>query len=252
MENENKNYTDRIIFKSIFTDSINKNEHLCNKKQFEKHILELSDYTQLLLEWNEKINLTAITNIEDIIVKHYIDSLSILRYIGDGKKIIDVGTGAGFPGIPLKIFNSTLDITLLDSLNKRVVFLDDVINKLKLNNIKAVHSRAEDYAKEYKEKYDVACSRAVADMPTLVEYLLPFVKLNGIAICMKGKNIDEEIKRGEKAIKLLGGKIEKIDKIFLMLNGEQIERNIVIIRKVSNTPKEFPRKPSKAQKEPIV
>ncbi len=209
-------------------------------------------YTKLLLEWNEKINLTAITDINDIILKHYVDSLTINKYIKDKKNIIDIGTGAGFPGIPLKILNPNNDFILVDSLNKRINFLEKVKEELKLENIKLIHSRVEDLArnKEYRENIDISVSRAVANLSTLLEYMLPFVKLNGICICMKGPNINEEVEKAHKAIQELGGEITKIKKI--NLPNTNIERNILIIKKIKSTPKKYPRKAGMPSKQPIL
>ena len=210
-----------------------------------------NEYMELLLEWNEKINLTAITQKDEIILKHFIDSLTILKYIQKNQIVIDVGTGAGFPGIPLKIVNSDLNITLLDSLNKRINFLNEVIDKLKLTKIEAVHGRAEDLGrdKKYRESFDVATSRAVANLSTLLEYLMPFVKVGGICICMKGPNIEKELEEAKKAIAELGGKLEKVDKIYLP--NSDIERNIIIIRKVNKTKNMYPRKAGTPAKSPI-
>ena len=218
-----------------------------NKKQEEN----FNKYMDLLLEWNEKINLTAITDKDEIILKHFIDSLTIEKYIKDNDKVIDLGTGAGFPGIPLKIKNESIDITLVDSLNKRVNFLNEVIKELNLKNITAIHSRIEDLAhdKNYREKYDVVTSRAVANMSTLVEYMLPFAKIGGICICMKGPNVDEELENAKGAIKKLGGKIEKVES--LTLPDSDIERNIVIIKKISQTDKKYPRKAGTPSKDPL-
>lgn len=209
------------------------------------------NYMRILIEWNKKINLTAITDEKDIIIKHFIDSLTVLKYI-DNKSInlIDIGTGAGFPGIPIKIVNNLNNITLLDSLNKRVVFLENVINELKLKQIEAIHSRAEEYIKSGKrEIYDIAVSRAVANMSTLLEYLLPYIKINGICICMKGPNIDDEFKNAKKALNILGGEIINIDKFRL---PDESKRNIIIIKKVKNTPLKYPRNNNKPLKEPII
>ena len=212
-------------------------------------------YMNLLIEWNKNINLTAITDKDEIELKHFVDSLTINKYISDNSKVIDVGTGAGFPGIPLKIYNESFDITLLDSLNKRINFLNHVIEELNLNKIKAVHSRAEDAAKnpDYREKFDVATSRAVANLSTLVEYLLPFVRVNGICICMKGPNVEEELGRAKKAIEVLGGRIEKVDNLKLAADGAEndLERNIIIIRKVRKCSSKYPRKAGMPSKEPI-
>ena len=212
-------------------------------------------YMNLLIEWNKNINLTAITDKDEIELKHFVDSLTINKYISDNSKVIDVGTGAGFPGIPLKIYNESLDITLLDSLNKRINFLNHVIEELNLNKIKAVHSRAEDAAKkpDYREKFDVATSRAVANLSTLVEYLLPFVRVNGICICMKGPNVDEELSRAKKAIEVLGGRIEQVDNLKLAADDAEndLERNIIIIRKARKCSNKYPRKAGMPSKEPI-
>ncbi len=217
----------------------------------DKQVNDFYNYMNLLLEWNEKINLTAITEENDIILKHFVDCGTILKYIKDNSSIIDIGTGAGFPGIPLKILNNSLKITLMDSLNKRIIFLNNVIEELKLSNIEAIHARAEELARNrnYREKFDIVTSRAVANLSTLSEYMLPFVKKNGIAISMKGSNIDEELNNSKKAIKILGGKIEKIDN-FNLAETDNL-RNIIILRKIEKTPKEFPRKAGKPSKEPI-
>lgn len=213
---------------------------------------KLYKFMYLLLEWNEKINLTAITEPEDIILKHFVDSITIKKYIKSENKVLDMGTGAGFPGIPLKIISSDTYFTLVDSLNKRIIFLNEVCDKLKLDKIENIHSRAEELAKnkKYREQYDVVTSRAVARLASLVEYMLPFVKVGGRCICMKGSNVDEELIEAKKAINVLGGEIEKVDK-FLLPNSD-IERNIVIIKKIKNTSCKYPRKPGTATKQPII
>ena len=239
------------MLKEEFSEKIKEYMNKINIEISDKQIEKFFDYMNLLLEWNEKINLTAITEPEDIILKHFVDCATILKYIKDEDKIIDIGTGAGFPGIPLKILNEKLDITLMDSLNKRINFLNEIINKLDLKNIVAIHARAEELArnKEYREKFDIAISRAVANLSTLSEYMLPFVKKDGMVISMKGSNIEEEVKNAKKAIKILGGEIEKIDN-FNLANTNNI-RNIITKKKVVKTPKEFPRKAGKPSKEPI-
>ena len=215
-------------------------------------IEKLYKFMYLLLEWNEKINLTAITEPKDIILKHFVDSITIKKYIKSENKVLDMGTGAGFPGIPLKIMSSDTYFTLVDSLNKRIIFLNEVCDKLKLDKIENIHSRAEELAKnkKYREQYDVVTSRAVARLASLVEYMLPFVKVGGRCICMKGSNVDEELIEAKKAINVLGGEIEKVDK-FLLPNSD-IERNIVIIKKIKNTSCKYPRKPGTATKQPII
>lgn len=220
-----------------------------NKMLLPEQIEQFHKYMELLIEWNEKMNLTAITEPNEVIEKHFIDCLTIMPYIKENSRIIDVGTGAGFPGIPMKIADSSLEITLLDSLNKRINFLNEVINKLQLKNIEAIHSRAEEYVRENRETYDIAVSRAVAELPTLLEYLLPYVKVGGKCICMKGPKALEEIEKSKKALEILGGKIEKIENI--KINNE-MERNIIIISKIKSTPVKFPRKAGKPSKEPII
>ncbi len=223
-----------------------------NMQLSESKIRDFYTYVEILIEWNEKINLTAIVERGEVIDKHFVDSLTISQYIGDNESIIDVGTGAGFPGIPLKIARDSLKIDLLDSLNKRVNFLNEVINKLELKRITTIHSRAEDEAskKEKRESYDVAVSRAVANLPVLLEYLLPFVKLGGKCICMKGMNVSEEVNKSKKVLKELGGEIEEIKK--LQLPNTDATRNIIIVRKIANTPKKYPRKAGTAAKNPVI
>lgn len=208
-------------------------------------------YMQMLLEWNNKINLTAITIPEEIILKHFIDSLTIYKKLTRGAKIIDVGTGAGFPGIPLAIIDENLKITLNDSLNKRLIFLTEVKKQLKLDNIEIIHARAEEIGqnKKYREKFDYATSRAVANLSTLSEYLLPLVKINGKCICMKASNIEEELNQAQNAIKLLGGEVTEIEKF--KLPQSDIDRTIITISKTKNTPNKYPRKAGTPSKDPI-
>ena len=235
-------------FRSKITDkAININVQLSESK-----IKDFYTYMIELIEWNKKINLTAILEEDDIIDKHFIDSLTISKYIKDNESVIDIGTGAGFPGIPLKIARENLKIDLLDSLNKRINFLNEIINKLNLKNINAIHSRAEDEAskKEKRETYDIAVSRAVANLPVLLEYLLPFVKVGGKCICMKGMNIEEEVNNSKKVLMELGGEIEEINRF--KLSDTDATRNIIIVRKIANTPKKYPRKAGTAVKNPII
>lgn len=208
-------------------------------------------YMDLLLEWNKRVNLTSITNKDEIVLKHFADSLSISKYVNDYSTVIDIGTGGGFPGIPLKIYNNSLKMTLLDSLNKRIIFLNEVIKELKLDNIEAVHGRAEDIARieKYREKYDVATSRAVSSLNILMEYMLPFVKEGGICVCMKGPNIEDEIKNSKKALNELGGEIEKIENLHLA--NSNIKRNIIIVRKTKKTSSKYPRKAGIPSKKPL-
>ena len=211
-------------------------------------------YKQLLLEWNEKINLTAITEDDDIIVKHFVDSLLSTKFVLEGMKIIDVGTGAGFPGIVIAIYyGKEINITLLDSLNKRINFLNDVIKKLELDNVKAIHGRAEEMAHniEYREKYDVAIARAVAPLNILLEYLSGYVKVNGKCVCMKSINVDQELNSSTKAVKELGLKLEKNDKFNFEYKEENITRNILVYRKDKPSKEKYPRMYSKIKKTPL-
>lgn len=217
----------------------------------EEQLQKFYKYMNLLIEWNEKINLTAIVEPKEIILKHFIDSLTIIKYIELNKSVIDIGTGAGFPGIPIKIMREDLDITLLDSLNKRIHFLNEVIQKLELKNITAVHARIEEYAKnkQYRETFDIATSRAVANMTTLSEYMLPMVALKGKAICMKGSEIRDEISKSKNSIKVLGGEIAKIEEFTLPKSDNK--RNLILIKKERQTPGKYPRKPGIPSKEPL-
>ena len=217
----------------------------------EEQVMQFYKYMQLLLEWNEKINLTAITKPEEIILKHFVDSLTIANKIKKEASLADVGTGAGFPGIPLKIYRRDLCVTLVDSLNKRINFLNQVIEELKLENIETIHARAEEIGKnkKYRESFDVSTSRAVANLSTLSEYLLPLIKKDGVSICMKGPDIEEELNKGKVAIKTLGGKISEIDTFFLPKS--EMKRNIIWINKIEKTPSKYQRKTGIPAKEPI-
>ena len=218
----------------------------------EKQINQLYDYMNLLIEWNKKINLTAIIEPKEIILKHFVDSLTISKYINEKSTLIDIGTGAGFPGIPLKILRDDINITLVDSLNKRIKFLDEVIEKLNLDNIKTVHGRAEEIGRntEYREKFDYATSRAVANIATLSEYLIPLINKNGKCIYMKGPNIDDELEKGKNAISVLGGIIVNKDEFELPYSD--IKRTIIVIEKIKNTSAKYPRKAGMPAKEPII
>lgn len=213
------------------------------------------EYYKLLVEWNSFMNLTAITEFDEVLKKHFVDSVSLIRVLPDiaetSYEMIDVGTGAGFPGIPLKIVFPKLKITLLDSLNKRVQFLNEVIGQLGLSHIEAVHGRAEDFAKpgKLREKYDICVSRAVANLATLSEYCLPFVKTGGYFISYKSEKITEEFENAKEAIRVLGGNYEK--QVEFTLPDSDIYRNLFMIKKEKATPAKYPRKAGLPSKEPI-
>ena len=211
-------------------------------------------YYQLLIEWNEKINLTAITEETEVAYKHFIDCMSVFNseVIADGAKVIDIGTGAGFPGIPMKLYNKSLKITLLDSLNKRINFLSEVISQLQLSDMTTLHGRAEDYGvnKAHREQYDICVSRAVANLATLSELCLPFVKVGGYFIAMKGPKAQEELDAAKNAIKLLGGKVEKV--VNYDISDTDYDHNMILIKKISATSTKYPRKAPKPAKEPLI
>lgn len=217
----------------------------------DEQIKNFYDFMNLLIEKNKVMNLTGITEPKEVILKHFIDSLTILKYIDKDNIVIDVGTGAGFPGLPLKLSDNSLEMTLLDSLNKRINFLNEVIEQTSLDKIKTIHGRAEDYGKnaEYREKYDIATSRAVAPTNVLLEYMMPFIKVGGKCICMKGSNCDDEIEGAKIAIKKLGGQIEKIEK-FNLPNSDN-NRTILIIKKVKKTDSQYPRNAGIPTKKPL-
>ncbi len=216
------------------------------KKQFYR-------FYELLIEYNKVMNLTAITEYDEVVKKHFVDSLAIQNIIdlNEIQTLVDVGTGAGFPGIPLKIVYPHLKVTLLDALNKRVKFLDIVIKELGLKNISAEHGRAEDFAKnkKYREKYDLCVSRAVANLSTLSEYCIPFVHLGGCFIPYKSENIDEELEQSKKAISILGGNVE--DVVRFKLTDTDIGRSLIKIKKEKKTPEKYPRKAGLPSREPL-
>lgn len=234
-----------------FNKKMRKSLKELNIELSEKQLNQFYDYMNILNEWNKVMNLTNITEPLEVIEKHFIDSLTVLKNVNENDSIIDVGTGAGFPGIPIKIAYPKSKVTLLDSLNKRIKFLNEVISKLNLEDINTIHGRAEELAhnKEHREKYDIAIARAVAPLNVLSEYLLPFVKIGGHAICMKGSKGKDESKEGENAIRILGGEIKSI-KEFKLPNTD-IERTIVEIEKNKSTGKRYPRKPGTPSKEPL-
>ena len=220
----------------------------CKKQKIEldeSKAQALKEYKELLVEWNEKMNLTAITEDYEVIIKHFVDCLECTHLITNEKKIIDVGTGAGFPGMPLAIFYPQIEFTLLDGLNKRLIFLEEVVNKLGLKNVKIVHARAEEAARneEYFESFDAVVSRAVANLPVLLEYTSPYVKVNGKCIVMKGDNAKEELELAKNAMNILKLKNvkEKEYKYSYKIDNEEYNRTILYIEKMGNTPNKYPR-----------
>ncbi len=214
---------------------------------------QLNNFHKILCEWNEFMNLTGITEYNEVVIKHFVDSLAVNCVYSFKKtdRVVDIGTGAGFPGIPLRIMYPDTRFTLLDSLNKRIKFLDEVIRINSLDGIETLHGRAEDYArdKNYREAFDVCVSRAVANLSTLSEYCLPYVKVGGVFISYKAGQLDEELKASERAIKLLGGEIKEIHK--LTLPDTDIDRTFVVIKKTAATSKKYPRKAGLPSKEPL-
>lgn len=219
----------------------------------EKLVDDFQKYNEMLIDWNSRVNLTGITEEREVYVKHFLDSVSLFKYgyIKDNMSIIDVGTGAGFPGIPFKMCNKTIELTLLDSLNKRINFLKEVCSELKLKGVDFVHSRAEDGGKnkDYREKFDIATARAVANLPVLLELCVPFVKKGGYFICLKGPNADSELEISKKAMSELGVKfVEKID---VLLPDQELKHKILVFEKTINTPKKYPRKAGTPGRNPL-
>lgn len=233
-------------FEKLFIEECKRNNINIEDINIEKFY----NYMLGIIEWNDKINVTAITEKKEFLVKHFIDSLTISRFIEDGKRLIDIGTGAGFPGIPLKIAYPNMEVTLIDSVNKKLNVIREVSNSIKLDKLEIIHSRAEDLANnsKYREQYDYVTTRAVSNLSTIAEYMIPFLKIGGKAICMKGPNYEDELKDAEKAISILGGKIEKVENLLI---SNEIERNIIIISKIKSTPNKYPRGQGKPLKEPI-
>ena len=219
----------------------------------EQQIQQFLTYYEMLIEWNEVMNLTAITEYDEVMKKHFVDSVSLIKAYDVTKDatVIDVGTGAGFPGLALKIAYPNLKVTLLDSLIKRIQFLDEVIEKLGLSGVETIHGRAEDFAKtgKLRETYDLCVSRAVANLSILSEYCLPFVKVGGQFISYKSEKITEEMTAAENAIRILGGKVSK--QVEFQLPESDIYRNLFVIEKVKETPKKYPRKAGLPSKEPL-
>ncbi len=218
-------------------------------KKYEQFI----KYKDLLKEWNEKVNLTAIKDDEGIIKKHFIDSIKIFKFqpLKNAKKVIDIGTGGGFPGIPMKIIKPDIDIVLLDSLKKRINVLEDILYKIDIKDVTAMHGRAEEFGvdPQHRQQYDAVVSRAVANLAVLSEFCIPYVKVGGYFLAMKGPAAEEEIKAAKNAISTLGGKLEEV--IEVEIEDSDLNHNLVVIKKVKNTPKQYPRKAGSITKNPL-
>ena len=216
-------------------------------------ISDLKTYREILVDWNQKMNLTGIEEEKEVFIKHFLDSISAVSngYIKDGISLIDVGTGAGFPGLPLKICLQNIKLTLLDSLNKRINFLQEVSSTVNLKDVEFIHGRAEDFGKnsDYREQYDVATARAVAGLPILMEFCVPFVKVGGYFVCLKGPNANLELEESKMAMDVLG--LEFVEKIDIELPNEELKHNILVFKKIKNTPEKYPRKAGKPAKSPI-
>ena len=213
---------------------------------------EFDKYSEMLLKTNEVMNLTAITDPEEVKIRHFADSLALLSlYDFSDKKVIDVGCGAGFPGLPLKLGEKSIRLTLLDSLGKRIDFLSEVCEEISLSEVECIHARAEEKAKEegYRESYDIAVSRAVADLSMLSELTLPYVKVGGVFLAMKASDCEDELDRAKNAIKTLGGEVREIKEY--KLHGTDITHKVIVIEKISNTPEKYPRRFAKIKSQPI-
>lgn len=233
-----------------FIEKLNDLNINLNKNQVDQFI----EFYKLLIEWNKVMNLTNITDFDEVVIKHFIDSLTLVKAIELNKtsSIIDIGTGAGFPGIPIKIAYPHIKVVLLDSLNKRVNFLNEVINVLKLENIYPLHGRAEEFARkeDCRERFDLCVSRAVANLSSLSEYCIPYVKIGGSFVSYKSGRIEEELTNSKRAIKELGGILK--NEVPFNIPGTDISRNLIVIQKIKSTPKKYPRKAGMPTKEPII
>ncbi|MDY3051904.1 MAG: 16S rRNA (guanine(527)-N(7))-methyltransferase RsmG [Ndongobacter sp.] len=234
--------------------SLQKRAEACGIALDEKQLSAFERYKELIVEWNDRIDITAITEDAAIEEKHFLDSLSVFRNLpaGRGFRVIDIGTGGGFPGVPMKIYDPSLHMTLFDSLQKRIRFLQEVIEECSLTDTEAIHGRAEEFfhLEAYRDRFDVAVSRAVAPFATLLEYCLPAVRVGGVFLAMKGPAIDEELSVVQPALEALGGRIEQIDSF--QWTSERYERNIVVVKKMRPTPKKYPRGQGKPRKSPLI
>lgn len=234
-------------------DTLKKGIEELGLKCTDETIDKFRKYREILVEWNQKMNLTGIEEEKEVYIKHFLDSVAAVKegYIKDGMSIIDVGTGAGFPGLPLRICLENSKVTLLDSLNKRINFLSEVCRNIDIDDIELIHGRAEDFGKDekYREQYDVATARAVAGLPILMEFCVPFIKVGGYFVCLKGPNADTELEESEKAMEVLG--LEFVEKIDVELPEIELKHNIVVFKKVNSTPAKYPRKAGKPVKSPI-
>ena len=237
--------------KKRFEEEMSKKSKILGVRFSVEQIEQFYKYMNLLIEWDEKMNLTAITEPKEIILKHFIDSITILKYIDDNSKLVDVGTGAGFPGVPLSIMNPTLKITLVDSLNKRLIFLQEVVKELNLKNIEIVHARAEEFGqnKNYREKFDIATSRAVANLSVLLEYCIPFIKKGGSFISYKSVASDDELAESKNAQNKLCCKLKQ--NIAFELPDTDIHRNFLIFEKFDKTADKYPRNNGIPRKKPL-
>ena len=237
-------------FQEILKEEAEKRGFILNLEKLEK----FENYKKLLVEWNEKMNLTAITEDYEVIIKHFIDCLECSNLINEKDcNIVDVGTGAGFPGMVLAIYYSDKQFTLIDSLNKRIIFLEEVIKVLKIKNVKVIHARAEEQANKYesREQFDVVVSRAVANLPVLVEYISGYIKVNGKCLVMKGDNIAEELKMSSNAFKILNLKAGNTYKYVYIVNNEEYNRTILEVFKMGKTPEKYPRNFGLIKKKPL-